>query len=61
MTVNLAVGFITPPYGINLFTACAVSNLPIEKITKKIIPFLLALIAVLMVLTYVPAISEFLL
>ena len=61
MTVNLAIGFITPPYGINLFTACAVSNLPIEKITKKIIPFLLALIAVLMLLTYVPAISEFLL
>ena len=57
MTVNLAIGFVTPPYGINLFTACAVSGLPFERITKNIVWFLLALIVALMFITYIPGIS----
>lgn len=61
MTVNLAIGFITPPYGINLFTACAVSGLPMERVSKNILWFLLALIAVLMLITFCPPLSEFLL
>lgn len=61
MTVNLAIGFITPPYGINLFTACAVGGLPMNKIVKNIVWFLLALIIVLMFITFCPPIVEFLL
>jgi len=57
MTVNLAIGFITPPYGINLFTACAICNLSMERICKNIIWFLLALIVALMLITYIPGIS----
>ena len=57
MTVNLAIGFVTPPYGINLFTACAVSGLPFERITKNVVWFLLALIIALMLITYIPGIS----
>ena len=58
MTVNLAVGFITPPYGINLFTVCAISGLPMERVSKNILWFLLALISALMLITFCPAISE---
>lgn len=57
MTVNLAIGFITPPYGCNLFFASAIAGVPIEKIAAKIIPMILALLVVLMLLTFVPAFS----
>lgn len=60
MTVNLAIGFVTPPYGINLFTACAVSGLPMERVSKNVLWFLLALIMALMLITFCPPISEFL-
>ena len=44
MIVNLSIGFITPPLGINLFVAAGISNLKIEDIVKKIVPALLALV-----------------
>lgn len=54
LTMNLAIGFVTPPYGIDLFVASAVSGVPIERMCKKVIPFTLALLVVLMLITYVP-------
>ena len=57
MTVNLAIGFITPPYGANLFVATGVTGLKIEEITTEIMPFLIGLFICLMLITYVPAIS----
>ncbi len=57
MTVNLAIGFCTPPYGINLFVAAAVSDTTVTKITKYIIPFLIAMLITLILVTYVPALS----
>ena len=57
MTVNLAIGFITPPYGANLFFASAVADVSIEKIAVKIVPMILAMLAILMLLTFVPQIS----
>ena len=57
MTVNLAIGFITPPYGCNLFFASAIAGVPIARIAARIIPMILALIAVLMLLTFIPALS----
>ncbi|MFA7620459.1 MAG: TRAP transporter large permease [Aminobacteriaceae bacterium] len=56
-TVALAIGFITPPYGPNLFVASAISGVSIERITRHIWSFCAALIIVLMVLTYIPALS----
>jgi len=56
-TVALAIGFITPPYGPNLFVASAISGVSIERITKKIWAFCAILSAILIVITYVPAIS----
>ena len=57
ITVNLAVGFITPPYGINLFVASAISDESIEGISRDIMPFVLAMVACLLLLTFVPATS----
>ena len=59
MTVNLCIGFITPPYGANLFIASAISDVPIMNIAKKIMPMIGAMLIVLMALTFIPALSTF--
>ena len=60
MTVNLAIGFCTPPLGANLFIATGVGNVTLEKLIKAIIPFLIAMIVMLLVTTFVPQLSTFL-
>lgn len=59
MIVNLAIGCITPPVGLDLFVVCSISKLPIEKITKAIFPYIIVLILDLLVLTYFPQIIMF--
>ncbi|MGF0096659.1 TRAP transporter large permease [Peptoniphilus sp. SGI.035] len=58
LTMNLAIGFCTPPYGINLFVATAISKVGMSVLTKEIIKFILALIVVLMLVTFVPLITN---
>jgi len=60
LTVNLAIGFCTPPLGVNIFVASQVSNVSIEKISKALLPFLLVMLFLLMIVTFVPSISLFL-
>lgn len=60
MVVNLALGMVTPPFGVNLFAACTVANLPIERLIRPLLPFVAVIVACLMVITYVPEISLFL-
>ena len=60
MVVNLAVGFITPPVGVNLFVATGISGVPFEKLSKQIVPFVLVLIVVLIIITFVEPITMFL-
>jgi tripartite ATP-independent transporter DctM subunit len=60
MLVNLGIGLITPPVGSVLFVASAVSKQKIEHVVKAMIPFYIALLSVLMLVTYIPAISLFL-
>jgi C4-dicarboxylate transporter DctM subunit len=60
MVVNLAIGFITPPLGINLFVAARIGREPLETVTRGIIPFIIAMLACLMLITYIPQISLFL-
>lgn len=60
MLVNLGIGLITPPVGSVLFVASAVSKQKIEQVVKAMLPFYAVLFLVLMVITYVPAISLFL-
>ena len=57
MTVNLAIGFITPPYGCNLFFSSAISNVSVVDIAKKILPMIGVMLIVLMALTFIPALS----
>ncbi len=57
MVVNLAMGMITPPFGVNLFAACTVARISLDQIIKHLIPFVLVIIACLMVVTYVPTVS----
>jgi tripartite ATP-independent transporter DctM subunit len=57
MVVNLALGMITPPFGVNLFAACTVARISLDKIVPRLLPFVLVIFACLMVITYVPVIS----
>ncbi|WP_337998135.1 TRAP transporter large permease [Oleispirillum naphthae] len=60
MVVNLAIGCITPPVGLDLFVASAITKVPLEKVMKATLPYLFALIGVLLFITLVPSISTFL-
>lgn len=57
LTVNLAIGFCTPPLGVNLFVASGISKVSIEKLSQAILPFFVGMLILLMLITYVPAIS----
>lgn len=57
MVVNLALGLITPPVGVNLFTGCGVADIPLSAMIKKVWPFVIAVLLVLLLITYVPGIS----
>ena len=57
VVVNLALGMITPPFGVNLFAACTVAKISVDEIIGKLIPFVLVVLACLMVITYVPEIA----
>ncbi|TFZ04430.1 TRAP transporter large permease [Ramlibacter rhizophilus] len=60
MVVNLAMGMITPPFGVNLFAACTVARLSLDQIIRDLLPFVLVILACLMVITFVPQLSLFL-
>ena len=60
MVVNLAIGFVTPPLGVNLFVACNVAGAKLEEIVKGIIPILLVMILDLILITYIEPLSMFL-
>ena len=57
MVVNLALGMITPPFGVNLFAACTVARISLDRIIKHLLPFVCVILVCLMVITYVPWIS----
>ncbi|QFE30149.1 TRAP transporter large permease [Bordetella pertussis] len=57
MVVNLALGMITPPFGVNLFAACAVAKLPLERLVRPLVPFVGVVVACLLVITYWPGLS----
>jgi TRAP-type C4-dicarboxylate transport system permease large subunit len=57
MMVNLGIGLITPPVGSVLFVGAAISKLKIGAVTRAMKPFFVALFIVLMMVTYIPALS----
>ncbi len=57
MIVNLAIGMVTPPVGVNLFVACGIANVTMEQIMRPLLVFLVVLIINMMIITYVPWLS----
>jgi C4-dicarboxylate transporter, DctM subunit len=57
MTVNMEIGLITPPVGLNLFVTAGVAELPMTTVIRAAAPWLLVLVSVLITITYVPAVS----
>ncbi|AZV94203.1 C4-dicarboxylate ABC transporter permease [Bordetella sp. J329] len=57
MIVNLALGMITPPLGVNLFAACAIAKISLERLMKPLIPLVIVVLLCLMVITYIPGVS----
>ena len=57
MVVNMEIGLITPPVGLNLFVTSAVTGMPITRTIRAAMPWLLILLGFLIVITYVPAVS----
>ena len=57
MVVNLAIGFVTPPIGINLFVASSLTNVPVMEIAKKAMPLIVFFFIALLLITFIPAIS----
>jgi C4-dicarboxylate transporter DctM subunit len=57
MVLNLVIGLITPPLGVCLFIACSIAKITLEQITKAILPFLIAAIVILFIVTYLPELS----
>ncbi|GCL74045.1 TRAP transporter large permease [Paenibacillus naphthalenovorans] len=57
MIVNLAMGMVTPPVGVNLFVACQIAGIRLEQIMRPLVPFLFVLVVDILIITYVPKIS----
>jgi C4-dicarboxylate transporter DctM subunit len=57
---NVALGLATPPVGMCLFAACAVTRMPLEKVMRPLLPFLAILVMTMLIITYFEGISLYL-
>ena len=57
MVVNLAIGYVTPPIGVNLFAASSMTGIPVMQISKKAMPLIVMFLIALLLITFIPAIS----
>ena len=57
MIVNLAIGLVTPPVGVNLYVACGIAKIDLKTISKAVVPLIIASLVVLLLVTYVPQLS----
>ncbi len=57
MVVNLAIGFVTPPIGVNLFVASSLTDVPVMDIARKAVGMIILFFVALMLITYIPGIS----
>lgn len=60
MVTNLCLGLVTPPFGVNLYVACGIAKMKIEEVTRWLIPLLGAALVPLLLVTYIPQLSLFL-
>ena len=59
MIVNLAIGYITPPVGVDLYIAGSIGKVSVEEVIKNIMPYLILLLILLVFITYVPSFTMF--
>jgi tripartite ATP-independent transporter DctM subunit len=57
MVVNLAIGFVTPPFGVNLFAAATVAKIPVDRMFGTILPFVATVVVALGLITFLPELS----
>ncbi|MCB1750813.1 MAG: TRAP transporter large permease subunit, partial [Gammaproteobacteria bacterium] len=60
MVVNMEIGMITPPVGLNLFVTAGVTGMPLTSVIRAALPWLMILLGFLAIITYIPVISTFL-
>lgn len=60
MTMNLAIGMVTPPMGVNLYVGAGIAGIDLKTISKAVMPFIIASLTVLLLITYVPQVTTFL-
>jgi len=60
LTVNTAIGQLTPPVGVCMYISCGIAKITMSEFTRECFIFILALIAVLLLITYIPALVMFL-
>ena len=58
--MNLSIGLVTPPVGINLYVACGISGTSLKAISRAVVPFVIASIFTLLLITYIPPIATWL-
>jgi C4-dicarboxylate transporter DctM subunit len=58
-TVNLAIGMFSPPFGLNIFVSCSIFNVPSSKVVSGLMPFFIAYLVALAIITYWPGLSLF--
>lgn len=57
MTVNLAIGMFSPPFGLNIFVSCSIFKVPSSQVVAGLVPFFVAYFIALMIITYIPGLS----
>ena len=60
IVVNMEIGMITPPVGLNLFVASGITKAGLTEMSKAVLPWLYTMLVFLMMITYIPSISTFL-
>lgn len=58
MVVNLAIGFVTPPIGVNLFVASSLSGVPMIELARKAAPMIILFLIALLIITFIPSLSQ---
>jgi C4-dicarboxylate transporter DctM subunit len=56
LTVNLSIGVLTPPVGLNLYVTASISNIGIVRISKAVVPFIVMICLVLMLMIFAPGV-----
>ena len=54
MVMNLAIGLVTPPVGVNLYVGCGIADISLKRMSKSVLPFVVASIIALLLTTYLP-------